>query len=350
MQRVDNSSASTTLPPPKAPGTAGYFTEGDTLVGTEPTIVDQDWMNSVQEELCNVISAAAITLDKTNRAQLLAALNRLFLPKILVTSALTLYVSTTGNDANNGLSAGSAFLTLQAAVNAVYGKYNFNGFGCTIQVGDGTYTTSVAGGSNCQIVGRPTGMPEGGLTILGNPGNPDAVQVTATNGTGFTVIAMTCTINGVSFTGTGTSWTVISTSGVGLAVARAGWVTLANWRAKNCGMFPIRADTGSTVIIQGTNNKLVGSGGQYGMFAGEGAMIWSPGATLDVTGFGSVQANFMCDQGRFELAAMSFIGAGSCTGPRYASYNCGVIITGGGGANYLPGNAAGGVLNGGIYT
>jgi len=74
MQRVDHVTASPALPAPSAPGTPGYFTGGDPLTATPPTTVPPDWLNGLQEELVNVILAAGLTLDKTNNAQLLAAI------------------------------------------------------------------------------------------------------------------------------------------------------------------------------------------------------------------------------------------------------------------------------------
>lgn len=62
---------------------AGHFTDGDPLIPQEPTIVGEDWLNAVQEEICNVIEAAGITLNKPTNTQLLAAMRALFGPKML---------------------------------------------------------------------------------------------------------------------------------------------------------------------------------------------------------------------------------------------------------------------------
>lgn len=352
MQRIDNSSAATTLPVPAPAGTPGYFFGGDPQTGTEATIVDQDFMNSLQEEICNVISAAkpAITLDKTNRSQLLQALNQLFLPRILVTAPLTLYVNgATGNDANDATTPAKAVKTIQHAIDIMYWWYNFNGYGCTIQIADGTYPWSVTtGGTAVAIAGQPLGMPRGAMQLLGNPSNPDAVQITATNANAIVIWNTQLTINGVSVTATGNTWNLGMTMGMGICGQQGSWITLQNFRCKSCGMFPLRMDNSSILTFQGSNNKISGAG-QYGLFAGEGGMIWCPGATLDVTGWSSTYANFMADQGRLELSSMSFIGAASCTGPRYVSTNCGVIVTGGSYPN-LPGSTAGGTSLGGVIS
>lgn len=67
MHRIDTSTATGD----------GRFTEGDPLVPTPATVVSADWLNSVQEELVNTLSAAGIAPDKTNNAQLLAAIRHL---------------------------------------------------------------------------------------------------------------------------------------------------------------------------------------------------------------------------------------------------------------------------------
>lgn len=76
MYRIDNDTAVPALPVPAAvgPNPNHYFTKGNPGSGIPATIVDDDWANAVQEEICAVIVAAGISLNKTNRAQLLAAL------------------------------------------------------------------------------------------------------------------------------------------------------------------------------------------------------------------------------------------------------------------------------------
>ncbi|MEQ8605195.1 MAG: hypothetical protein RIB45_17925 [Marivibrio sp.] len=75
MFRIDTSTASDTLPAPSAAGTPGYFRPGDKQQGVIPTHLDHDWFNTVQEELVAVVLDAGLSLDKTDRAQLLAAIN-----------------------------------------------------------------------------------------------------------------------------------------------------------------------------------------------------------------------------------------------------------------------------------
>lgn len=71
MFRIDNASADASLPSPAAAGTQGYWTNGNPGTGSPPTIIDGDWLNRVQEEICSIIAAqSAITLSKTAYNQL----------------------------------------------------------------------------------------------------------------------------------------------------------------------------------------------------------------------------------------------------------------------------------------
>ncbi|WP_420919395.1 hypothetical protein [Yersinia ruckeri] len=55
------------------------FTRGNPQTGVPATALDDDYFDSVQEELAGVIEGAGIVLNKANRAQLLVALKKLFL-------------------------------------------------------------------------------------------------------------------------------------------------------------------------------------------------------------------------------------------------------------------------------
>lgn len=53
------------------------FTRGNPQTGVPATALDDDYFDAVQEELAGVIEAADIVLDKSNRAQVLAAIKKL---------------------------------------------------------------------------------------------------------------------------------------------------------------------------------------------------------------------------------------------------------------------------------
>jgi hypothetical protein len=77
MHRIDTPSALPAAPALVA-GTSpqGWFTGGNPMTGVPPTIIDDRWLNSVQDEIANVITGAPVpqALSPTSNAQLLAAI------------------------------------------------------------------------------------------------------------------------------------------------------------------------------------------------------------------------------------------------------------------------------------
>lgn len=74
MYQYDDPSASSVLPTPAAPGTAGYFTDGNPGGGVPATILRSDFMNSIMMELLNILTAAGITPSKTAYNQVASAI------------------------------------------------------------------------------------------------------------------------------------------------------------------------------------------------------------------------------------------------------------------------------------
>jgi hypothetical protein len=64
MHRIDHATATVD----------NQFTEGDPVGGIAATVMTDDWANAVQEEICEVIETAGLTLNKADNTQLLAAL------------------------------------------------------------------------------------------------------------------------------------------------------------------------------------------------------------------------------------------------------------------------------------
>lgn len=64
MHRIDTPSATTT----------NQFTEGSPTGGVPATVVSDDWLNDVQENICKAIEGAGITLQKGNFDQLRLAI------------------------------------------------------------------------------------------------------------------------------------------------------------------------------------------------------------------------------------------------------------------------------------
>jgi hypothetical protein len=74
MYQIDNSSAASTQPASTAQGTAGWFTDGNAAGGIAATIVPAEWLNSVQAELCNLVTKTGETLTKNTFTQVAQAI------------------------------------------------------------------------------------------------------------------------------------------------------------------------------------------------------------------------------------------------------------------------------------
>lgn len=57
---------------------SGLFTDGDPSAGQQATVVNEDWLNSMQEELVAVVQAGGLTLNKAVRTQVRDALRALY--------------------------------------------------------------------------------------------------------------------------------------------------------------------------------------------------------------------------------------------------------------------------------
>jgi hypothetical protein len=70
MFRIDHPSGVTNLDPPTPDITGGrFFTGGDSIAGSEATIVLAEWLNTMQEEGVNLVVSAGLALDKADRTQ-----------------------------------------------------------------------------------------------------------------------------------------------------------------------------------------------------------------------------------------------------------------------------------------
>lgn len=91
----------------------------------------------------------------------------------LLTADHDLYVATTGDDANDGLTASTPFATIQKAVDVASKNYDLQGFNITINVAAGTYAENV----NLKSV-----EGHGEAIILGDVATPSNVIVQPASG------------------------------------------------------------------------------------------------------------------------------------------------------------------------
>lgn len=285
----------------------------------------------------SVIFAEDMNKLKDNDAYLKSAVEAIIIPAVrqMLTANLTLYVRTDGNDTNNGLAntSGGAFLTIQKAIDFV-ASLDCSIYNVTIQVGDGTYTSSFT---------LKSFIGSGIVTIQGNITTPTNCIVTTS--------ANVVTANNVQGIYNVKGFKFIFTNGTAFRCSGAPtYVAFAN--------IYFSASGGVAVMSWGFGCKVEAIGpftlaGSYwtGLYALEGGLIVVTGNTVTcITGL-SFSANFaFCERALacIDIFSMTFVG--TATGSRYTSQNNSVIFTNGGGATYLPGSVAGGVINGGLYV
>ncbi|MDA9539225.1 hypothetical protein ACM41_24300 [Bradyrhizobium sp. CCBAU 21362] len=250
-----------------------------------------------------------------------------------LTANRTYYVSTTGNDANDGLTPGTPFLTIQKALNVVYGTLDLGGQTVTIQLTDGAYTQAA-------IIINGAQVGAGTIRLIGNTTTPANVVVTGLND------------NGMVFNGPGSIFIdgmeVRAQNGYGVK-AGANWVmTLgANMRyGTNPTYSQIYASNGGRITCNAGN--IVGSAGVFGR-ADYGGYLLMAGAPINLTGTPNFTNAFVVSDafGFIDMYANTI--TGTATGARYTASHGGAINTNGGGINYLPGNAAGSSTTGFYY-
>ena len=247
-----------------------------------------------------------------------------------LTGARTYYVRTTGSDSNNGLSAGSAFATIQKAIDTVAGL-DLSVFDVTISVGTGTYT-----GAN-----RLNRLSGAGTVTIEGAGSSTIISVTGNN----------------CFFGSGVSQWVLSdmrlttvTSGNAIFVENAATVEAKgiDFGPVPPGGYHMRADANARITAIG--NYTISGRASAHMLALWGGHITVVGRTVTLTGTPTIDTAFAQASrlGKIEANSNSYVG--SASGARYLSDNNSVVFTNGGGANYFPGTASGSTGSGGIYS
>lgn len=258
----------------------------------------------------------------------------------VLTAARTYYVRTDGSDSNTGLvdSAGGAFLTIQKAINVVYGTLDLSGYAVTIDVGNGTYTGAIS-------VTSPQ-IGAGAITILGDTTTPSNVVISVTSNTAVRVTGFGTNLNlsGVKI--------ATVTSGSCIYVSSGGVVNITGkceFGAASGGSNHMVTDTQGVINCISVNYEITGAAGCH-MAASQGGQIVVFGNTVTVTGTPAFSVQFArCTSTAF-LLALSVTYSGAATGTRYFAGTNAVIDTNGGGASYFPGNAAGSTATGGQYA
>lgn len=251
-----------------------------------------------------------------------------------LSAARTYYVRTDGSDSNDGLAntSGGAFLTVQKAIDVISYTLDCNGQTITVQVGDGTYT---AGFTIRPITGGTT------ITVQGNSGTPTNVVISTTGSN--------CASNGIG----GTTLIVkdmkltTATSGSCILASAGGYVSFSGIDFGACANWHIQCQQFGRVSISG-NYTISGGAAAHYFFSGYG-YIAGGSKTVTISGTPAFSLAFAYSNTPAGCETSSFTFTGAATGKRYDVSANSVLYTGGGGANYFPGNVAGTTATGAQY-
>jgi hypothetical protein len=307
------------------------------IAGTEVTEVH---MNALQEEVLYCIEQSGQVPAINDWTQLWKAIGiRLGNLQVLV-APTTFYVNgTSGNDSNNGLSAGTAFATIQGAVNKITTSYIAMA-GVGVQVANGTY--------------NGFSVPRGLISswnFQGNSASPGSVMINASTvginaGRGITISENAAVVSGFSINSFYEAVVVIGSTA---QVSNCHFTGSPNAAA-------IGAYAGSEIEVSGALNFTGTFNSAF--FAGDGSIFRTgyldaaSGRTVTVT-FSS--ATFtgavvtIVRSGTGFLIPSQVTWSGTPTGKRFDALSNGTISSNGGGVNFIPGTIAGTTSTGGQY-
>lgn len=262
-------------------------------------------------------------------------------PIAMLYGARTYYVnSAAGLDTNDGLTAGTAFKTLQRAQD-VTRLFNLNGYTITVYVADGSY-----GPLSCQEING-----SGEIIYQGNESSPAAVVIANSNGPAVACSGRGYTFKGFKVTSTGHS---AGLTGSGMYCVGGGNMQIRNIDFGYCIDHHIVADGAAQIGYYNSANFISGGCGGAHVLAANGSYISTgvaPYPSITITApvnIGSFVQSTGC--GVSNVIYSTITGAGNVTGYKYGATANGIIGTGGAGVNYFPGTIPGSVSSGGQYV
>jgi hypothetical protein len=247
------------------------------------------------------------------------------------------YLRSDGSDSNSGTvnSAGGAWLTLQYAI-AALATVNFNGSPINLNIGAGTY-------AGCQIFGGWVGGPGSILVIKGDNATPSNVVIGYAPSLPQSCITLD---QGARIYCEGVKFENASGSCIGsFTGSYCGITNKVDFGA--CAFAQVACVQGGNVEFLGDYN--ITGGAAYHVYAKTNGVVTIQSRQATISGTPA----FTYFAGAFTggvIDAPNWSASGQATGTRYLATLNGVVDTGGGGANFFPGNSAGQTATGGQYA
>lgn len=300
---------------------------------TEGTLVRVNSGTSQGDTFWTVSTTGTITIGTSN-ITFAQSNNQLNSVKTLLSGNITRYISTTGNNSNDGLTTGTAWATAEYAYLNIQQNYDLGGTHViTFQFADGTYT------QDCEVWGMISpGTDEFNVIFKGNTSTPSSVIFNGTFGAH----------DGAHFAIEGMR--LQTTTGLGCLEAHYAGSLIAFRTVEFGTTTPYHCYVAKGGIISAEGNyAIVGNAARH-IYATLGGIFNSFNLTTTLTGTPAFSQYFCyCDDGGgadFDTVTFS----GSATGQRFLVVQNGWIDTHGNSLTYLPGNSAGQAFSGGRYN
>ena len=277
-------------------------------------------------------STQYMTYDPTNGLRVYGALTT---DREILIANRTYYVTTGGSDSSDGLTAATAFLTIQHAIDTA-SNLDTRDYDITIQIGNGAYTVSPI---ICKDI-----LGSGTVTIVGS--TVDLLAVTLTNATGDVFTASHLTTNYII------SGMRIISGGYGIYATHNSHIKIDNINFGACTTAQIAAIKKATVEI--TDDYTISDDSAYHFYTTEFGYIVYEGSGITVTVADSPDfTTFAYAEYLAALYMPNITWSGAATGQKfYAAMNSIIYVNDGtvGGIDYFPGDSAGATATGGQYA
>jgi hypothetical protein len=268
--------------------------------------------------------------------------------RLPLTGNITLYVAANGSDTNNNCeTAATPCATAQNAYNYALANFDTRGYTVTIHLADGSYSSGLVIAS--KLIGQTAPNQ---LIIQGDTSNASLVTINAA------APAPQTTLTGAIVVADGAEamveYLAVQSTGSGLLSVRHADLIYTGIDFLSAGTAGVNVVGQATAVATGQAIEVISASMPAYLSANAGSVI----NTCTLSGPCSIScANNPAFSTAFAAASdnsviyaqsMNF----SCTGATGTRYNAGAnstIDTGGGGASYLPGNAAGTTSNNGVY-
>lgn len=259
---------------------------------------------------------------------------------------LNLYVSPSGNDANDGLSNVSPKLTIQAAWDWIISNVKLCNRTVFINLAPGTYSPPI---------GQPRvlwagGILDGRVVLRGNVANPDEVVLVAPNGTCITVPDANIVIQGIRMTCGGITGSDGIVRGICVELGIGANVIL-NQSTFGAASYSHISNFGGLYNGAGSWYNIAG-GAQFHITSSANAVTFVERATIGVIAASNFSGQFIsASTGAFVgFTGTNVVNAGSVTGKRWSVFTNAILSTNGAFGANVPGNVAGETSYGGIVV